>query len=85
MRYKPSEIIQLFESDRNTITRKTFCKNFEENMWFELGETMWRIHIIVFYDHSRYIINNISKPLEEKILKHTECLLNGILSKKGYD
>ena len=48
------------------------CMDFDHKLWFELWETMWKNHCCVFYNHVRYVQNNITKPYKVIILKYYE-------------
>ena len=45
---------------------------FERELWFELGECMWRKHRSVYQDHMKYVFNDILKPFKVKILIYAE-------------
>ena len=48
------------------------CVNFERELWFVLGDCMWRKHQSVYQDHMKYVCNDILKPLKFKILRYAE-------------
>ena len=48
------------------------CVEFKKYIWFELRNSMWRKHGIVFLDHLKYICNEIVKPFCVGILHHAE-------------
>ena len=48
------------------------CVDFERELWFELGNCMWRKHQIVYQDHMKYVCNDILKPFKVKILRYTK-------------
>ena len=35
------------------------CVNFERELWFELGECIWRKHRSVYQDHMKYVRNDL--------------------------
>ena len=48
------------------------CVNFDIEIWFELGEFLWRNHQSVYQDHLKYIRNDILKPFHVKIIRYAE-------------
>ena len=50
------------------------CFDFEKELWLELGKCMWRKHRSVFKDHTKYIRNDIVKPLCVGILRYAESV-----------
>ena len=48
------------------------CVDFERELWFELGKSMWRNHWSVYQDHMKYVCNDIVKPFKVKILRYSE-------------
>ena len=46
--------------------------NFEKELWFESGNSMWRKHQSVFQDPLKYTRNDIVKPFRVGILHYTE-------------
>ena len=47
------------------------CIEFEKDIWFKLGKSMWKKHQSVFQYHVKYIHNDIVKPLKKKELSST--------------
>ena len=48
------------------------CVEFEKDVWFGLGEAMWRNHWSVFQDHLKFIRNDIVKPFRVGTLQSTK-------------
>ena len=42
------------------------CIDFERELWFVLGECMWRKHQSVYQYHMQYVRNDIVKPFKVK-------------------
>ena len=38
------------------------CIDFEKEVWFKLGQSMWNKHQSVFQNHVKYIHNDTVKP-----------------------
>ena len=52
------------------------CDYFEKEIWFELGNSMWRKHQITFQDHVKYIQDYIVKHFRFSIIQYAEKFLN---------
>ena len=48
------------------------CVYFERELWFKLGNCMWRKHWRVYQDHMKYVRNDIVKPFKIKTLRYAE-------------
>ena len=46
--------------------------NFERELWFELGNWMWRKHRSVYQDHMMYVRNYILKPFKVKTPRYAK-------------
>ena len=57
------------EEDMFTLTE--CCTYFENELWFELVNIMWRKHQITLQDHVKYIHNDILKPFRFGILQYS--------------
>ena len=50
------------------------CNYFEKELWFKLGNSMWRKHQKTFQDHVKYIHNDIVKSFRVGILQYADCI-----------
>ena len=57
------------ESDGNKISGSDWCKEFEKELWFDMGNSMWRENCYVFQDHVKYIYNDILNPYRVVIIQ----------------
>ena len=48
--------------------------DLERELWFELGNCMWRKHRNVYQDHMKYVRNDIFKPFKVKNFRYTKCV-----------
>ena len=48
------------------------CTYSEKEMWFELGNSIQKKHMITFQDHVKYIRNDIMKPFRVGTLQYYE-------------
>ena len=48
------------------------CTYFDKELWFKLGNIMWRKHLILFQEHVKYIHNDILELFRVVILQYAE-------------
>ena len=60
------------DADRDYYLGEDRCIDFEKNIWFELGKSIWKKHWSIFQDHVKYIHNDIVKPFRVGILQYPE-------------
>ena len=58
------------DSDGDPIIGADHCKDFDKELWFELGKYMWRKHRSKFQDHIKYTNNEIVNPYRVSILQY---------------
>ena len=58
--------------DRHDYLARDKCVDFERELWFELGNCMWRKHQSIYQDHMNYVCNDTLKPFKIKILRYAE-------------
>ena len=49
--------------------------DFEKELWFELGEYMWRKNRSVYQDHLKYVRNDIVNPFHVIILRYAKRVM----------
>ena len=48
------------------------CSDFEKDIWFELGKSMWKRHHRIYQGHVKYIHNDIVKTFRVIILQYAD-------------
>ena len=46
------------------------AEEFEKLLWFELGKLIWKDHRQVYYDHIKYLQQNIVKPFKWTMVQY---------------
>ena len=58
------------EADIDMTIGEENCKDFDKELWFELGKNIWKKYRRFFQDHVKYIHNNIIKPFNVIMLHY---------------
>ena len=58
--------------DRHDYLALGKCVDFERELWFELGECIWRKHRSVYQDHMKYVRKYIVELFKVKIIRYAE-------------
>ena len=48
------------------------CVNFDRELWFDMGNLIWRKHRSAYQYHMKYVLNDIVKTFKVKILRYSK-------------
>ena len=60
--------VDAIDESGDIFTGQNRCNYFGKELWFELGNSMWKKHQRTFQDHVKYIHNNTVKHFRLGIL-----------------